>query len=63
MNVDQNFFNRVQWLEFLLQLLTLVGVDEDVTNRNLYEELQKQNNNYLEKIIKQNEEILKRLAN
>lgn len=59
---NQDFFNRVQWTEFILQLATLLWASEDVTNNQLLEELQKQNNDYLETIIEQNNQILEKLA-
>lgn len=62
MTNNQDFFNRVQWSEFILQIMTLIWASEDVTNNRLLEELQKQNNDYLEQIIEQNNEILKKLA-
>ena len=62
MNDRQDFFNRVQWSEFILQIMTLIWASDDVTNNRLLEELQRQNNDYLETIIEQNNEILKKLA-
>lgn len=59
---NQEFYNRLQVSEFLLQLMTLLWASEDVSNNKLLEELQRQNNDYLENIIKQNEEILQKLA-
>lgn len=60
---DQSFYDRMQTLEFVLQILTLMWASEDVTNNALYEELQKQDREYLQKIIEQNNEILKYLSN
>lgn len=59
---DQSFYDRMQTLEFVLQILTLMWASEDVTNNALYEELQKQDREYLQKIIEQNNEILKYLS-
>ena len=59
---NQDFFNRIQLSEFILQLWTMLWAMDDVTNSQLLEELQRQNNDYLETIIKQNEEILSKLA-
>lgn len=59
---DQAFYDRMQTLEFVLQIITLICAQEDVSNSNLYEELQKQDSEYLEKIIDQNNQILKKLA-
>lgn len=59
---NQDFFNRIQASEFILQILTLIWASEDVTNTRLLDELQRQNKEYLEKIIEQNNEILKKLA-
>ena len=60
---DQSFYDRMQTLEFVLQILTLMWASEDVTNNALYEELQKQDREYLQTIIDQNNEILKYLSN
>lgn len=62
MTNNQEFFNRIQLSEFILQIMTLIWASEDVTNTRLLEELQRQNNNYLEKIIEQNNQILEKLA-
>lgn len=59
----QSFYDRMQTLEFVLQILTLMWASEDVTNNALYEELQKQDREYLQRIIEQNNEILKYLSN
>ena len=59
---NQDFFNRIQLSEFILQLWTMLWAMDDVTNSRLLEELQRQNNDYLTTIIKQNEEILSKLA-
>lgn len=59
---NQEFYDRIQVTEFLLQVVTLIWAAEDVTNTKLYQELQHQNSYYLEKIIEQNNEILKKLA-
>lgn len=59
---DQSFYDRMQTLEFVLQILTLMWASGDVTNNALYEELQKQDREYLQKIIEQNNEILQKLA-
>lgn len=59
---NQDFFNRIQLSEFILQLWTMLWAMDDVTNSRLLEEIQRQNNDYLETIIKQNEEILSKLA-
>lgn len=60
---DQNFFNRIQLSEFILQIFTMLWAADDITNTRLLEELQKQNNDYLEKIIEQNNRILEYLSN
>lgn len=59
---NQDFFNRVQWSEFILQIMTLIWASEDATNNQLLEELQRQNKDYLKKIIEQNNQILEKLA-
>ena len=60
---DLSFYDRMQTLEFVLQILTLMWASEDVTNNALYEELQKQDREYLQRIIEQNNEILEYLSN
>ena len=59
---DQQFYDRVQISEFVLQIMTLIWAMNDVPNNNLMEELQKQNKEYLGKIVEQNNEILEKLA-
>lgn len=59
---SQEFYDRLQVSEFVLQLMTMIWASEDVTNSRLLEELQRQNNDYLEKIVEQNKEILRKLA-
>ena len=58
----QSFYDRMQTLEFVLQILTLMWASEDVTNNALYEELQKQDREYLQTIIDQNNKILEYLS-
>lgn len=60
--LNQNFFDSIQWIDFVLQLAIWEWTAQGVTNDQLLEELQKQNKNYLETIIEQNNEILKKLA-
>ena len=50
--------NNVDNLSLFLQTLSLEILFKDYNNRDLMQELQKQDKEYLEKIIKQNEEIL-----
>jgi hypothetical protein len=52
---------KVDNLALVLQALSLQILFEDYNNRDLMQELQKQDSEYLEKIIEQNEEILKLL--
>ena len=42
----------------ILQLYSVILLLQDYNNRDLMQELQRQDSNYLEKIIKQNDEIL-----
>ena len=42
----------------ILQLYSVILLLEDYNNRDLMQELQRQDSDYLEKIIKQNDEIL-----
>jgi hypothetical protein len=49
---------KVDNLALVLQALSLQILFEDYNNRDLMQELQKQDSEYLEKIIKQNEEII-----
>lgn len=51
--------NSVDTTSLILQALSLEILFKDYNNRDLMQELQKQDSEYLEKIIKQNEEILK----
>lgn len=50
--------NVVDNLSLILQALSLQILFQDYNNRDLMQELQKQDSEYLEKIIKQNEEII-----
>lgn len=59
---DQQYYDRIQIAEFVLQLMTLIWASEDVTNTALYKELQRQNKEYLETIIEQNNKILEYLS-
>lgn len=59
---DQQFYDRIQVSEFVLQIMTLIWAMNDVPNNNLMEELRKQNKEYLERIVEQNNEILKYLS-
>ena len=50
--------NKVDNLSLVLQTLSLQILFQDYNNRDLMQELQKQDSEYLEKIITQNEEII-----
>ena len=50
--------NAVDNLSLILQALSLQILFQDYNNRDLMQELQRQDSNYLEKIIQQNNEIL-----
>ena len=50
--------NKVDNLSLILQALSLQILFQDYNNRDLMQELQRQDSEYLEKIIKQNEEII-----
>ena len=50
--------NSINNLSLVLQALSLQILFQDYNNRDLMQELQKQDSDYLEKIIKQNEEII-----
>ena len=50
--------NKVDNLSLVLQALSLQILFQDYNNRDLMNELQKQDSEYFEKIIKQNQEIL-----
>ena len=50
--------NKVDNLSLVLQALSLQILFQDYNNRDLMQELQKQDSEYLEKIITQNEEII-----
>lgn len=53
--------NSVENLGLVLQALSLEILFKDYNNKDLMQELQKQDEVYLKKIIKQNEEIIKLL--
>lgn len=53
--------NNVDNLSLILQALSLQILFRDFNNKDLMQELQKQDSDYLEKIVKQNEEIIKLL--
>ena len=50
--------NNLDLTSLILQLYSVILLLQDYNNRDLMQELQKQDSNYLEKIIKQNDEIL-----
>ena len=52
---------KVDNLSLILQALSLEILFRDYNNRDLMQELQRQDSEYLEKIIEQNKEILKLL--
>ena len=53
--------NSVDNISLLLQALSLQILFQDYNNRDLMQELQRQDSEYLEKIIKQNEQIIELL--
>jgi hypothetical protein len=53
--------NTIDNLSLILQALSLEILFKDYNNRDLMQELQRQDKEYLEKIIKQNEEIIQLL--
>ena len=53
--------NKIDNLALVLQALSLEILFKDYNNKDLMEELQKQDSNYLEKIIEQNETIIELL--
>ena len=50
--------NNLDMTSLILQLYSVILLLQDYNNRDLMQELQRQDSNYLEKIIKQNNEIL-----
>ena len=50
--------NNLDTTSLILQLYSIILLLQDYNNRDLMQELQKQDSNYLERIIKQNNEIL-----
>lgn len=62
MNNNQEFYNRLTISEFLLQLVTMMWVQEDATNNDLMSELQKQDREYFATIIQNQQKILDKLA-
>lgn len=59
---NQEFYNRITISEFLLQLITMMWVQEDATNNDLMNELRKHDTEYFKTIIQNQEKILDRLA-
>ena len=53
--------NSVDNISLILQALSLQILFQDYNNRDLMQELQRQDSEYLEKIIKQNEQIIELL--
>ena len=53
--------NNLDATSLILQLYSVVLLLQDYNNRDLMQELQKQDKEYLEKIINQNEEIIRLL--
>lgn len=60
--LNQEFYNRLQISDFLLQIITMMWVQEDATNNDLMNELRKQDTEYFKTIIQNQNEILDRLA-
>lgn len=60
--INQDFYNRITVSDFLLQIITMMWVQEDATNNDLMNELQKQDREYFKTIIQNQEKILDRLA-
>ena len=50
--------NNLDLTSLILQLYSVILLLQDYNNRDLMQELQKQDSDYLEKIILQNKEIL-----
>jgi len=50
--------NNLDATSLVLQLYSLIILIQDYNNRDLMQELQRQDNNYLEKILKNQNEIL-----
>lgn len=50
--------NNLDATSLILQVYSVILLLQDYNNRDLMQELQRQDSEYLEKIIKQNEEIL-----
>lgn len=59
---NQEFYNRLTVSEFLLQIITMMWVQEDASNNDLMNELQRQDREYLDKIIQNQKLILEKLA-
>lgn len=51
--------NNLDATSLILQLYSVILLLQDYNNRDLMQELQKQDGEYLEKIIQQNNQILK----
>lgn len=59
---NDQFYDTLSMATTILQLVTIMITSSDSSNRELMQELQRQDREYLEKIIEQNNEILKQLA-
>lgn len=59
---NDQFYDTLSMATTILQLVTIMITSSDSSNRELMQELQRQDREYLEKIIEQNNEILKKLA-
>lgn len=53
--------SSIDSLSLILQALSLQILFQDYNNKDLMQELQRQDNEYLEKIIKQNKQIIELL--
>lgn len=59
---NDQFYDTLSMATTILQLVTIMITSSDSSNRELMQELQRQDREYLERIIEQNNEILKKLA-
>ena len=59
---NDQFYDTLSMATTILQLVTIMITSSDSSNRELMQELQRQDREYLERIIEQNNQILKKLA-
>ena len=59
---NDQFYDTLSMATTILQLVTIMITSSDSSNRELMQELQRQDREYLEKIVEQNNLIIEKLA-